>query len=234
MVNRSLAEISAHLIKYTEFVVFEVSNENKFGMLMSDLTLPIKKFKVGLVNLMQPIFYGFFIWFIILLAITFGVAWLKLPIDFLKFGSTLAIVIPLIFMILAKPSSYALTIVDTGKVKKIADNLIGVLGQNGDKVGLVLDAIELYELRIIERLKFYKILISGAWAFIIVYANIISKGEDGTESAISEVLALFPWVAVTWLVYASYKRSSDMLVLSIKFACKNAEFDLKPESLPLN
>jgi hypothetical protein len=100
MVNRSLAEISAHLIKYAEFVVFEVSNENKFGMLMSGLTLPIKKFKAGLVNLMQPIFYGFFIWFIILLAITFGVAWLKLPIDFLKFGSTLAIVIPLIFMII--------------------------------------------------------------------------------------------------------------------------------------
>ena len=130
-------------------------------------------------------------------------------------------------MILAKPSSYALTIVNPDKVKKITNNLIGRLGKDRNKSSLVLDAIELYETRIIERLKFYKILISGVWAIIIVYANIISKGDNGATLAINEVLSMFPYVALTWIAYASYKRSSDMLILSLKFACQEAEFNIE-------
>lgn len=227
MKNQNLTELSAELIRYSEFVVFEVKNENKLDLLMSTVFLPVKKFIAGFLNLMIPAGVGFFIWFSTLLAITISVAWLKLPGDFLNFGSALAIVIPLIFMILAKPSSYALTIVNPDKVKKITNNLIGRLGKDRNKSSLVLDAIELYETRIIERLKFYKILISGVWAIIIVYANIISKGENGAILAINEVLSMFPYVALTWIVYASYKRSSDMLTLSLKFACKEAEFDLE-------
>lgn len=207
------------ILEQAELKVFNVETENR---LINWIWLPAMQFITGFKDVVLPTSVGATIWFSLFLGTLLVTTLLRLPADIMNYASIVCIVLPVVAMLFATPSSYSMSGLVDDNIDQISKLILLKSRGEKNKIELLDSCFDILEKRIESRNKFYRILIGAYWTYNILFANFVHKQVTSIEIVWKSILDTSFYLALCWLLYLSYKRGSDILIRTLRLAFKNA------------
>ncbi|QFT37721.1 MULTISPECIES: hypothetical protein [unclassified Vibrio] len=207
------------ILEKSELIVFNVEKQSRF---FNWIWLPIMQFITGLKDVGLPTSIGAAIWFVLFLGTMLVTRLLDLPADVMNYAAIVCILLPVIAMLFATPSSYSMSGLTDDNVGQISKLILQKAENEKSKVELLDSCFDILEQRIDSRSKFYRMLIGAYWAYNILFVNLIQKQITSIDVVWKSILDASFYLALCWLLYLSYKRGSDILMRTLRLAFKNA------------
>lgn len=214
-----------YILEESELKVFDVGTSSR---LVNWIWLPIMQFTTGFKDITLPTSIGTTIWLALFLGTFFITTLFDLPAEFMKYGSIGCIVLPVVAMLFASPSSYSTSGITEENVSYLSEIILQRAKAEKSKVELLYACFDTLELRIDSRTKFYRMLIGAYWTYNILLVNLMHRQVDLVIAVWKSIYDASFYLLFCWLLYLSYKRGSDILIRTIRLAFKNATNLTKP------
>ena len=218
------------ILSESEKIVFKSNGITGFFEGITNIIYrPYRQFITGAADFMLPTSIGMMVWMISFISLIFIAFVLSLPPFIINYGATICIILPILAMLLATPSVYALSGIKNEDVLKISSYIIKLVGNNEERINLLGDGFNIIEARVESRAKFYRMLIGAFWTYNILISNLEAKNVTSLDAIILEIHNISFYLVLSWLIYLIYKRSTDILLRSIRFAIHESYFNLNVE-----
>ena len=232
-------DTTKEIIEKSEANILNYESDNRFILYFNKhIVFPIKYVMLGSSDFFKPFIKWFFLFFVMLLIVSYFVKNVSFPSELIVFLYTIIMFGTLMLVIFSVPSTYAYFGIKNENVIEVMDILKNNQITTLHELEVLESNIDIIYDRVLARINAFKWVVGAYWIYFTFSQNqkmSIAKqfdNKDFIQFIITNMGEIALTISITiiaiWLI-SSYKRASDFLFKSISFGINEYKYLLTKE-----